>query len=94
MDSAFLAQAQAPTIATPRSEFQRAPRALDVAHLVAPTPQAKCKIERRFGTFHRPLVTLMAHAKVQTWEQADGILQMEIQRLNRKRLRSTGKVPL
>jgi hypothetical protein len=67
---------------------------LDVAHLVAPTPQAKGKIERRFGTFQRRLVTLMAHAKVQTWEQADSVLQMEIQRQNRKRLRSTGKVPL
>lgn len=78
----------------PRSEFQRALRALDVAHLVAPSPQAKGKIERRFGTFQRRLVTLMAHAKVQTWKQADGILQMEIQRQNRKNLRSTGKVPL
>jgi hypothetical protein len=31
---------------TLRSEFQRALRALHVAHLVAPTPQAKGKIER------------------------------------------------
>jgi hypothetical protein len=37
----------------PRSEFQRALRALGVTHLVAPTPQAKGKIERRFGTFKR-----------------------------------------
>jgi hypothetical protein len=67
---------------------------LDVAHLVAPTPQAKGKIERRYGTFQRRLVTLMAHAKVETWAQADEILQMEIQRQNRKKLRSTGKVSL
>ena len=77
----------------PKSEFQRALRALQVAHLVAPTPQAKGKIERRFGTFQRRLVTLMAHAKVGTWKHADEILQMEIQRQNRKTLRSTGKVP-
>lgn len=78
----------------PRSEFQRALLALNVAHLVAPTPQAKGKIERRFGTFQRRIVTLMAHAKVKTWEHADAILQMEIQRQNGKKLRSTGKVPL
>jgi hypothetical protein len=77
----------------PKSEFQRALRALEVAHLVAPTPQAKGKIERRFGTFQRRLVTLMAHAKVQCWEHADQILQMEIQRQNNTSNRSTGKVP-
>ena len=38
----------------PKSEFQRARRGLGVAHLVAPTPQAKGKIERRFGTFQPP----------------------------------------
>lgn len=77
----------------PKSEFQRALRALHVAHIVAPTPQAKGKIERRFGTFQRRLVTLMAHEKVETWQHADQILQMEIQRQNRKTLRTTGKVP-
>ena len=77
----------------PRSEFQRALRALQVAHLVAPTPQAKGKIERRFGTFQNRLVTLMAHEKVSTWQHADEILQMEIQRQNRKILLTTGKVP-
>ena len=80
----------------PKSEFQRALRALralHVAHIVAPTPQAKGKIERRFGTFQRRLVTLMAHEKVNSWQHADEILQMEIQRQNRKTLRTTGKVP-
>lgn len=77
----------------PKSEFQRALRALHVAHIVAPTPQAKGKIERRFGTFQRRLVTLMAHAKVETWKHANEILQMEIQRQNGKILRTTGKVP-
>jgi hypothetical protein len=77
----------------PKSEFQRALRALGVAHLVAPTPQAKGKIERRFGTFQRRIVTLMAHAKVECWEQADKILQMEINRQNRTVNRSTSLVP-
>ena len=67
----------------PRSEFQRALRALGVAHPVAPTPQAKGKIERRFGTFQKRLVTILAHAGVSTWEHAGQILQMEIARQNR-----------
>ncbi len=78
----------------PKSEFQRALRGLGVAHLVAPTPQAKGKIERRFGIFQRRLVTLLAHASAKTWPQADEILQMEIARQNRTVNRSTGKVPL
>ena len=77
----------------PRSEFQRALKALGVAHLVAPTPQAKGKIERRFGTFQKRLVTLLAYAKVKTWLQADEILQMELARQNRTRCRSTDKIP-
>lgn len=79
--------------ADPRSEFQRALRALHVAHLVAPTPQAKGKIERSFQTFQNRLVTLLAHAGVTDWKNADPILQMEIQRQNRTTLRTTGKVP-
>jgi len=78
----------------PKSEFQRALRGLGVAHLVAPTPQAKGKIERRFGTFQRRLVTLLAHARAETAAQAGTILQMEIARQNRTVNRSTGKVPL
>ena len=66
----------------PRSEFQRALRALNVAHLVATSPQAKGKIERRFGTFQRRLVTLFAHAKVRTYDQAHRVLAMEIDRQN------------
>ena len=80
--------------ADPRSEFQRALLGLGVAHLVAPTPQAKGKIERRFGTFQKRLVTLLAHARVQTWEHANEILQMEIRRQNQTTQRSTGLIPL
>jgi hypothetical protein len=79
--------------ADPRSEFQRALRALHVAHLVAPTPQAKGKIERGFQTFQNRLVTLLAHAEVNDWESADSILQMEIQRQGRKTQRTTGRIP-
>jgi len=77
----------------PKSEFQRALKALGVAHLVAPSPQAKGKIERRFGTFQKRLVTLLAHAQVRTWEAAEAILQMEILHQNAKTNRSTGQVP-
>jgi hypothetical protein len=35
----------------------------------------------------------MDHEKVVTWQHADDILQMEIQRQNRKTLRTTGKAP-
>ena len=79
--------------ADPRSEVQRSLRALHVAHLVAPTPQAKGKIERSFQTFQNRLVTLLAHAGVSNWESADPILQMELQRQNRKVKRTTDKIP-
>ena len=78
----------------PKSEFQRALRGLGVAHLVAPTPQAKGKIERRFGTFQRRLVTLLAYARAHTWQQSDEILQMEIARQNRTIQRTLGQRPL
>ncbi len=78
----------------PHSEFQRALRGLQIAHLVAPTPQAKGKVERRFGTFQRRLVTLLAHAKAVDYPAADVVLQMEIRRQNQTINRSTGKVPL
>ncbi len=78
----------------PKSEFQRALRGLGVAHLVAPTPQAKGKIERRFGTFQKRLITLLAHARATTWGQAHEVLQMEIARRNRTVNRSFGRIPI
>jgi len=66
----------------PKSEFQRALRALGIAHLVVPTPQAKGKIERRFSTFQERLPNLLAHVRAETWRQADDILEMEIARQN------------
>ena len=47
----------------PRSEFQHALRAIGVAHLVTTSPQAKGKIERRFGTFQKRLVILVGPEK-------------------------------
>ena len=78
----------------PKSEFQRALKGLGVVHLVASTPQAKGKIERRFGTFQNRLIALLAYAKVKHWDQADELLQMEIVRRNKTRLRTTGNIPL
>ena len=63
--------------------------ALGVTHLVAPSRQAKDKIERGFGTFQNRLVTLLAHANVTTWTQADEILQLEIRHQISKLSRST-----
>jgi len=79
--------------ADPKSQFQRALLAMGVAHLVAPTPQAKGKIERAFGTFQKRLVTLLAHAKARGFDEANEVLAMEIARQNGKCKRSTGKVP-
>ena len=61
--------------------------------MVAPTPQAKGKIERSFGTFQNRLVTLLLHAEVNKYDEADEVLNMEIARQNDKRKRNTGKIP-
>jgi len=71
----------------PKSQFQRALKALGIAHLVAPSPQAKGKIERRFRTFQNRLLPLLAHARVGSYQQAEEILQMEIKRQNNTLLR-------
>jgi hypothetical protein len=77
----------------PKSQFQRALKGLGVAHLVAHSPQAKGKIERRFRTFQGRIVTLLAYAKAANYQQADAILQMKIARQNRTTSRATAKVP-
>ncbi len=78
----------------PVSEFQRALLGFDVAHLVAPTPQAKGKIERRFGTFQRRMLALLAHAGVSDYPAGNEVLRMEIGRQNQTILRTTGRKPL
>lgn len=76
------------------SQFQRALTALGVNHRVAPSPQAKGKIERLFGTFQRRLVTLLAYDKIQDTDHANQLLQNEIEHYNQShRHSSTGLTP-
>lgn len=77
----------------PRSEFQRALTALGVSHLVAPSPQAKGKIERRFGTFQNRIVTLLAYEKITDYSSAQELLTRELTRQNRTVCRTTGLSP-
>lgn len=77
----------------PRSEFQRAPTALGVSHLVAPSPQAKGKIERRFGTFQKRILALLAYEKVSRYPAAQEVLARELARQNRTVCRTTGLSP-
>lgn len=77
----------------PRSEFQRALTALGVTHLVAPSPQAKGKIERRFETFQNRLVTLLAYEKIDAYAPAQAVLDLELARQNRTVCRTTGLSP-
>ena len=77
----------------PRSEFQRALTALGVTHLVAPSPQAKGKIERRFGTFQKRFVTRLAYEKVTDYAPAQELLARELARQNRTVCRTTGLIP-
>jgi len=64
-----------------------------VAHLVAPSPQAKGKVERRFGTFQNRLVTLLAYERILDYGQANELLRLEIHRYNQARCRTTGLPP-
>jgi hypothetical protein len=77
----------------PRSEFQRALTALGVAHLVAPSPPAKGKIERRFGTFQKRLVTLLAFEGITAYGPAQEFLNHELERQNQTVCRTTGLCP-
>jgi hypothetical protein len=77
----------------PCSEFQRAFSALGVTHLVAPSPQAKGKIERRFGTLQKRLVAILAYEKVSNYVTAQIVLDREVQRQNATVCRTTGLSP-
>lgn len=77
----------------PCSEFQRAFSALGVTHLVAPSPQAKGKIERRFGTLQKRLVTILAFEKVRSYPAAQIVLDRELQRQNATVCRTTRLSP-
>jgi len=77
----------------PGSEFQRAFSALGVTHLVAPSPQAKGKIERRFGTLQKRLVAILAYEKVIHYAAAQTVLDREVQRQNTTLCRTTDLSP-
>ena len=77
----------------PCSEFQRAFSALGVTHLVAPSPQAKGKIERRFGTLQKRLVAILAYEKVRSYAAAQIVLDRELQRQNATLCRTTRLSP-
>jgi hypothetical protein len=77
----------------PRSEFQRALTALGISHLVAPSPQAKGKIERRFGTLQKRLVALLAYERITAYGPAQTLLDQELARQNRTVCRTTGLAP-
>jgi hypothetical protein len=77
----------------PRSEFQRALTALGVAHLVAPSPQAKGKIERRFGTFQKRLLALLAFERIDDYGSAQKLLDHELEQQNRAVCRTSGLSP-
>ncbi len=79
--------------ATPARSFQRALTALGVSHWVAPSPQARGKIERRFGTFQKRIVTLLAYEKVTAYAPAQELLARELARQNRTVCRTTGLSP-
>lgn len=76
------------------SQFQRALAALGINHRVAPSPQAKGKIERLFGTFQRRLVSLFAFEKIEDHNQANALLLEEINHYNKShRHATTGLTP-
>lgn len=77
----------------PRSEFQRVLTALGVSHLVAPSPQAKKKIGRRFGAFQKRIVTLLAFEQITDYPAAEELLARELARQNRTVCRTTGLSP-
>jgi hypothetical protein len=77
----------------PCSEFQRAFSALGVTHLVAPSPQAKGKIERRFGTLQKRMVALLAYEQAIDYSAAQLVLDRQVAHQNATVCRTTGYSP-
>ena len=77
----------------PCSEFQRAFSALGVTHLVAPSPQAKGKIERRFGTLQQRLVAILSYEQVNDYPAAQVVLDRQLAHQNDTVCRTTGHSP-
>ena len=66
---------------------------MGVTHLVAPSPQAKGKIERRFGTLQKRLVAILAYEKASHYAAAQIVLDREVQRQNATLCLTTGLSP-
>lgn len=64
-----------------------------MTHLGAPSPQAKGKIERRFGTAQNRLVAILAYEKVSSYAAAQGVLDRKLQRQKATICRTTGLSP-
>jgi hypothetical protein len=59
----------------PRSQFQRALLGLGINHRVAPDPQAKGKIERRFAHLQNRIGTIFRYEKVRSFAVANALLE-------------------
>ena len=66
------------------TQFARALNELDIALVLAHTPQAKGRIERIWGTFQDRLVSEMRLAGVSTIDQANEVLRDFLPRFNRQ----------
>jgi hypothetical protein len=64
-----------------------------VTHLVAPSPQAKGKIERRFGTLQKRLVAILAYEQAHDYPTAQVILDRQVAHQNATVCRTTGYSP-
>jgi hypothetical protein len=65
----------------------------DAVHHLQISPQAKGKIERRFGTLQKRLVTILAYEKVRSYAAAQIVLDRELQRQNATVCRTTRLSP-
>ena len=76
------------------SQFGRMCRAFGIRHMVAPTPQAKGKIERAMRTFQHRLVVVLTAAGVDNPARADEVTREHIDFWNaRHENEETGEIP-
>ena len=77
-----------------RSQFGRMCRALGIGHRVAPTPQAKGKIERSMRTFQHRLVVVLQAEGVDNAIRANTVAREHVDYWNRTHVNDeTGEVP-
>ena len=76
------------------SQFGRMCRALDINHMIAPTPQAKGKIERAMRTFQHRLVVVLTAAGVDSPARANEVAGEHIDFWNSTHANEeTGEIP-